>query len=122
MKKQSVILLKNTISETNFFNFMDKVNEEDFFNLREDESFESEWLKIFNNLEKVKLDDDLVKIINQIREISFKNTFLHTQNPDISSYISDDFELISKSLLLNEDNWVLKHLWKAYQNQKIYID
>lgn len=122
MNKQSVILLKNTISETNFFNFMDKVNEEDFFNLREDESFESEWLKIFNNLEKVKLDDDLVKIINQIREISFKNTFLHTQNPDISSYISDDFELISKSLLLNEDNWVLKHLWKAYQNQKIYID
>lgn len=122
MNKQSLFLLKNIISETNFFNFMEKINEEDFFNLREDESFESEWLGNFNNLEKVKLDDDLVEIINQIREISFKNTFLYTQNPEISSYISDDFELISKSLLLNEDNWILKHLWKAYQNQKIYIN
>lgn len=122
MNKQSLFLLKNIISEANFFNFMEKINEEDFFNLREDERFESEWLGNFNNLEKVKLDDDLVEIINQIREISFKNTFLHTQNPEISSYISDDFELISKSLLLNEDNWILKHLWKAYQNQKIYIN
>lgn len=104
------------------FNFMEKINEEDFFNLREDESFESEWLENFNDLKKVKLDDDLVEIINQIREISFKNTFLYTQIPEISSYISDDFELISKSLLLNEDNWILKHLWKAYQNQKIYIN
>lgn len=122
MNKQSLFLLKNIISETNFFNFMEKINEEDFFNLREDESFESEWLENFNNLKKVRLDDDLVEIINQIREISFKNTFLYTQNPEISSYISDDFELISKSLLLNEDNWILKHLWKAYQNQKIYIN
>lgn len=122
MNKQSLFLLKNIISETNFFNFIEKINEEDFFKLREDESFESEWLENFNNLEKVKLDDDLVEIINQIREISFKKTFLHTQNPEISSYISDDFELISKSLLLNEDNWILKHLWKAYQNQKIYIN
>ncbi|MEE6032942.1 hypothetical protein [Avibacterium paragallinarum] len=122
MNKQILFLLKNIISETNFFNFMEKINEEDFFNLREDESFESEWLENFNDLKKVKLDDDLVEIINQIREISFKNTFLYTQNPEISSYISDDFELISKSLLLNEDNWILKHLWKAYQNQKIYIN
>lgn len=122
MNKQSLFLLKSIISETNFFNFMEKINEEDFFNLREDESFESEWLENFNDLKKVRLDDDLVEIINQIREISFKNTFLYTQNPEISSYISDDFELISKSLLLNEDNWILKHLWKAYQNQKIYID
>ncbi|MRJ07792.1 hypothetical protein EDL99_02680 [Ornithobacterium rhinotracheale] len=50
MNKQNLFLLKNIISETNFFNFMEKINEEDFFNLREDESFERLWLEILKRI------------------------------------------------------------------------
>lgn len=122
MNKENLIELQELISEINFFDFMTEIDEDDFFNLRDSEDFENEWLAVSDNLETINFDDDLTKIINQIREISFKKVFSYTKNSEISAYISDDFELIAKSLLLNQNNWVLTHLWQAYQNKKIYIE
>lgn len=121
MTINSLYRLKEIIENEKFFNFLLELNENDFWDIRDNHTFEEKWLNEYSILNDVKLDDEVNELINEIREISFKNVYLKTGNEEIASYLSDDFELIAKSLFLNKDNWIITHLWKSYLQSKIYI-
>ena len=81
--------------------------------------FEDDWLKSFENLSNLTLTEDQKTVVNMLRERSFKKIFSLTENPDLASYVSDDFEIMAKYLFSDkEDEWVLKCLITNYANGK----
>lgn len=103
------------INEPLFFAFLLYINVEDALDKRDGNEFEKQWLSWFNKINNICFSDESIKIINKIREVSFKLSFKVCENSDISAYISDDFEMISKSLLLNDTkSWPLDYLLNRY--------
>ena len=72
------------------------LNSEDVLSSRDDAVFEEKWLWLFNALEDVVLDIDQQALIESLRERAFTITFNATANPELSAYVSDDFEVIGK--------------------------
>lgn len=101
--------------------FLSKVDINEFYYLRDSDSFDTEWLNTYNELKNIKIDDESQTLIDSIREISYKYVFKVTQDSEIASYIYDDFELISKSIYLKKENWAIVHSWEAYKNGRIFL-
>lgn len=65
----------------------------------------------FNESEKGRID--------KIREHLFKRIDRQTKVSDLSSYVSDDFDLILKCLLTGTENTWVNALWLSYKNGNI---
>ena len=53
--------------------------------------------------------------LDSVREHIFKRIYNLTQNSDLASYISDDFDLIIKCLATNTQNAWVNALWLTYK-------
>lgn len=103
------------INEPKFFDFLLHINIDDALDKRDGDEFEKQWLNSFNKIKNICFPDDCIEIINRIREASFKLSFKVCGDSDVSAYISDDFEMISKCLLLNDaECWPLSYLLNRY--------
>lgn len=61
------------------------------------------------------MSNDNLNELLMIIEASFKLSFKVCGDSDVSAYISDDFEMISKCLLLNDsEGWPLSYLLNRY--------
>jgi len=86
---------------------------------RDDDYFDSAWIDAHNSFKEIQFEINERKLIDIIREVSFKATYNHCRDSDLAAYVSDDFELISKALLTNFSNPFINALWECYKNHKI---
>ncbi|WP_299009172.1 hypothetical protein [uncultured Shewanella sp.] len=119
MKKKLITLIKkidhgDVISSRNFNN----IDLDEALDKRDDDPFDSDWVLANSQMESKfqlqKFDQDVLDLIDVIREKTFKTTSQSIGGGEVSEYVCDDFELISKSILISSsDPWVAS-LLKAY--------
>lgn len=108
--------LEAVISSGAFFVFLNKVSVDDALDMRDSEPFDSKWMSNFKRLEKVSISNEEKELVNSVREKAFKLSFQVIGESEISSCVSDDFELIAKDILLgNKDSWTITYLWSLYR-------
>lgn len=118
LEKLKELLLTGVLLSKNTFT----IDDVDFIlDSRDTDEFDSEWMRNYNVLRKNESLNTLEakKIIESIREISYKTTYEVTQSSDLSSYISDDFGLIAEALVIDyNDEWV-NALAKEYVEERL---
>lgn len=73
----------------------------------------------FCKIEGEEFSKDETEIINSMREKIFNKSLQVLDNPEISSGMSDDIELLSKYVLVNKKSeWPICYLWNFYLNGK----
>lgn len=91
--------------------------------LREDKAFDTEWMRIYEAIEKRKEKHPLSSLeqeqVKAMRKAVYLKVYELSQNSDISAYLSDDFGLLLESEYLGySDPWLSK-LQKEYEAAKI---
>lgn len=96
------------IDNNNFFqDSMKNIDLDELLDLRDVEVFESEWIRVYDNLAEVVLETNQKKEVDEIRKLSFIKAYNMFESSDIAACISDDFELICKAYISGyEDNWL----------------
>ncbi len=90
----------------------------DFFDQRDSDPFDSEWVRVYQALEELKKG----KTVEDTREIerkAFITVYEKSEIDELAGYISDDFRLIADSKRLGySDEWLDK-LISCYENARI---
>ena len=94
-------------------------NLDDVLNLRDDDIFDSKWIELYNSLEKLEVSNDSLKLINEIKKEIFIKVCNISENSELASYISDDFEFICKAYIFNINNNWLNSIIYLYANNII---
>ncbi|WP_291581516.1 hypothetical protein [Clostridium sp. UBA6640] len=106
LEKLKDLLLTGALLSENTFT----IDDVDFIlDSRDKDIFDSEWMRNYNLIRKnEKLDTpEVKKIVEFIREISYKVAYKASQSSELASYISDDFGLIAEALIIDyNDDWV----------------
>jgi hypothetical protein len=89
------------------------------FDGRDDSYFDAIWVKSFKCMEPLPISSQDKQQVDKIRELAFKSTYKYTGDPDLSAYVSDDFELIAKAFLLDLSDPFVNALWLSYRNNII---
>ncbi|MES1760940.1 hypothetical protein ABUU18_24145 [Escherichia coli] len=119
MINNKLIEIDNCLSTPSFFDFLKSLNVDSALDSRDEPEFDDCWMSEFNSLDKESFQDDDIEFIDSLREKAFKYSFWVINNSEISSRISDDIEIISKSFVLGKENsWSITHLWSSYKNRK----
>lgn len=104
LDKLIVKIQNNQVIKNDFF---DNYDLDELLDMRDDEVFDSEWMRIYNILNQVEMDENQKKVIDSIRELSFLMAYNLSESSDIASCVSDDFELICKAYVIDyDDNWL----------------
>lgn len=91
---------------------------DDLLGMRDDKEFDSEWMRVYDTLNRFKIEDFEKKKIDDIREKSFLKAYNLSESSDIAGCVSDDFEIICKAYLTcYNDTWV-NSLIMSYANGK----
>ena len=93
-----------------------EINE--LLDVRDSDEFESQWLGIYHRLEEVSssLSDSDSDRVQRLCKAVYTKSFEISQHPEFSSYVSDDFELLGKSLIADSHFPWLNGLWISYKN------
>lgn len=91
---------------------------DELLDMRDDKEFDSEWIRVYNVLNKAKIEHYEKKKIDQIREKSFLKVYDLLQSSDIASCVSDDFEIICKAYVTCYDDVWIHSLIMSYINGK----
>jgi len=91
---------------------------DDVLDERDAESFDAEWTRVFKEVESrlkgLEIDQKGFDAIDLIRELSYKKAYSATGESELAGYVSDDFELISKAILVGYDEPWLTRLVQCY--------
>ncbi|MCM3782403.1 hypothetical protein M3231_05425 [Neobacillus mesonae] len=104
------------IQKDNFFEnvFYKQVDWDEALDARDEVEFDTAWNSSYELLnDRVHSDS---KVIRDIREFTFKQTFRITQNSELAAYASDDLDLISKAFDSKIDHTFINDLWAFYLN------
>ena len=119
MKNKNLIDIDKYLSVLDNFNFLRLLDADSSLDSRDEYEFDEQWMVVFNSLENVPLKESEKLFIDMLREKAFKQSFNIIRNAEVSSRISDDFEMIAKSFISgNESNWAVTYLWASYVNNK----
>lgn len=119
MSNNKLAEIENFLSSALVFDFLKTLDADSALDSRDEPEFDDAWMKEFNSLENESFDADDIEYINSLREKAFKLSFRVVNNSEISSRISDDFELIAKSIVVGKDNgWAISYLWSSYKGGK----
>ncbi len=77
---------------------------------RDNEDFETDWLRVFQVVENQPNDSN----IEEIRQIAYKKSFETVPHSELAAYVADDFEIIAKSLQIGFDDEWLNSLFLSY--------
>jgi hypothetical protein len=84
-----------------------------------DSEFDSEWVRLSDEIERrwgvATIHAEAEALVEDIRRESFLAVSRATQQHEIASYVSDDFELIVKGRLLGMEESFLRQLWTVYE-------
>ena len=104
LDKLKVKIETNQIIKKGFF---DDYDLDMLLDMRDDEEFDSEWIRVYDILNQVEMEQNTKKAIDDIREKSFLIAYNLSDSSDIASCVSDDFEIICKAYVLDyNDNWL----------------
>ncbi|OCA70532.1 hypothetical protein BBI01_11275 [Chryseobacterium artocarpi] len=85
---------------------------------RDSSTFSDAWMKAYHVIEEKVTDDETEDTITQIRKEIFVSIFKLTGSSELSSYISDDFGLISSYYIHDiENSWVSNLLFTDLNHQ-----
>lgn len=119
MSNNKLAEVENFLSSASVFDFLKTLDADSALDSRDEPEFDDAWMKEFNSLKNESFDADDIEYINSLREKAFKLSFRVINNSEISSRISDDFELIAKSVVIGKDNnWAISYLWSSYKGGK----
>ncbi|CAH5149012.1 hypothetical protein AI2839V1_1138 [Enterobacter cloacae] len=119
MNNNKLAEVENFLSSASVFDFLETLDADSALDSRDEPEFDDAWMKEFNSLKNESFDADDIEYINSLREKAFKLSFRVINNSEISSRISDDFELIAKSVVIGKDNnWAISYLWSSYKGGK----
>ncbi|MDN7427239.1 hypothetical protein CFB89_26015 [Burkholderia sp. AU16741] len=108
--------IDSEISKPGFFDFFTGLDSDDLLDKRDAASFDDLWMQAFNEVDGLDLVAEDKKFLDFIREKAFKLSFRASGNSDIAGRVSDDVELIAKSMLAGKpDGWPVKVLWSGYK-------
>ncbi|MBP0609252.1 MULTISPECIES: hypothetical protein [Burkholderia] len=108
--------IDSEISKPGFFDFFIGLDFDDLLDKRNAASFDDLWMQAFNEVDGLDLVAEDKKFLDFIREKAFKLSFRASGNSDIAGRVSDDVELIAKSMLAGKpDSWPVKALWSGYK-------
>jgi hypothetical protein len=86
---------------------------------RDQPEFEVPWLAAFNALELAAPFASLPAVsraaVDRVREATYMQAFHTTGSPELAAYVSDDFDLLSRAILIAHENAWLTALFSAYQ-------
>ncbi|ESS40206.1 hypothetical protein P355_2958 [Burkholderia cenocepacia KC-01] len=104
------------ISRSNFFDFLSALDFDDMLDKRDAIQFDDLWMQAFDDVDGFFLSAGDEKFLSSVREKAFKLSFRASGNLDIAGRVSDDVELIAKSMLAEKvDSWPVKVLWDSYK-------
>lgn len=86
---------------------------------RDSSTFSDAWMKAYHVIEEKVTDDETEDTITQIRKEIFVSIFKLTGSSELSSYISDDFGLISSYYIHDIENSWVSDLLFTYLNHQI---
>jgi hypothetical protein len=86
---------------------------------RDDPAFEREWLRLFEQVKDTSLSEDATHSLKALRKTAFKAAFKHSSDPDLSAYVSDDFEVMAKGIASHPGESFLAALIEAYSAGRI---
>ena len=96
---------------------------DDVLDERDETEFEKPWLDCSERIkaawESNPVDEMTTTTMDEIRKESFLAVSRATQQHEIASYVSDDFELISKSIALDLNDPYATELLETYRSGKI---
>lgn len=119
MNNNKLAEVENFLSSASVFDFLETLDADSALDSRDKPEFDDPWMKEFNSLENESFFADDIEHINSLREKAFKLSFRVINNSEISSRISDDFELIAKCVVIGKDNsWAIIYLWSWYKGGK----
>ena len=88
-----------------------------------DAAFEAQWMQCYNEIEAkwsiANVDKETVALAEDIRRESFLSVSRVTNQHEIASYVSEDFDIIIRGCILELDNEFLNKLWDAYNQNEI---
>jgi hypothetical protein len=90
---------------------------------RDEEEFETPWFKCSERIqttwEQASPDAAIRELMDEVRKQSFLSVSRATHQHEMASYVSDDFELISKSIALGLDDANAVELLSLYRREEI---
>ena len=96
---------------------------DDILDARDKTTFEKRWLECAERIKAAwdskAVDESTTNSMDEVRKESFLAVSRATQQHEIASYVSDDFELISKSIALDLNDPYATELLETYRSGKI---
>ncbi len=121
-KRMLTTMLENIESGKFFNEDMFDIYVEDFLDMRDEEIFDDEWARVYDELEALeedKISPQDAALMDKIREKSYLTVYHYTKSDEVAGRVSDDLELICKAHLLQyQDSW-LEKLEQAYQEHTL---
>lgn len=91
---------------------------DEFLDKRESEPFDSEWMRVYRDIEELK-KDKVVDATTDIEKEAYIIVYEKSEDDELAGYIADDFGLIADSKSLNySDEWLNK-LISCYEKSLI---
>jgi hypothetical protein len=109
---------KSQVAELNLLSQVAQSEDEQnaMLDSREAQPFDGEWLRVYKAVEQFAKNSEFdTRVVDEIRELTFKKAHQNTGNGEIAGYVSDDFDLLSRAIAADySDEW-LDLLWAEYQ-------
>ena len=114
MWEKQMYELLDKLSQINY----EELDIDDFLDQRDSDPFDSEWVRVYQALEKLK-KGKTVEATRAIEKNAYITVYEKTENDELAGYVSDDFGLIADSKRLGySDEW-LEKLISCYENARI---
>ena len=94
--------------------FFENCDIDDLLDMRDEDEIDCEWMRVYNYLNNIEIEDYEQEKINDIREKSFLMAYNLSNSSDIASCVSDDFEIICKAYLCEYNDIWLNALIMSY--------
>ena len=111
------VFAEMNINESIFHN----IDVDNYLDQRDIPLFDTEWISAYESVKGVrsKLDNTELNNLNELREKVYKLVYQFTQHPELSGYISDDFEIICLNEFNdNKNSWIL-NVFNSYKNNNL---
>ncbi len=104
LDKLETKIANNVIFQADYFKIG---NVDELLDMRDEEEFDSEWMRVYDFLNKIEIEECEQEKINDIRKNSFIMAYNLSESSDIASCVSDDFEIICKAYICDyNDGWL----------------
>lgn len=110
--------VESQISSPTFFDFLQHIDLYSELDARDEADFDDRWMAEYHRLEQKRFHEEINRLIDRLRELAFKGAYRAVQDADAAARVSDDMELVAKSMALGEEereSWSMAFLWEAYR-------